>query len=58
MSLVHLAPDLQEELLFLPRTERGRDPVILRDLEPIASAVDWRKQRVLWKQLIRHEPHQ
>jgi hypothetical protein len=57
MNLINLAPDIQEALLFLPRTERGRDPVILRDLQPIASAVDWRKQRVLWKQLIRHEPH-
>jgi hypothetical protein len=24
MNLLHLAPDIQEEILFLPRTERGR----------------------------------
>jgi len=56
MSLVNLAPDLQEAILFLPRTQRGRDPVILRDLQPIAAILDWRKQRVLWQQLTRHIP--
>jgi hypothetical protein len=51
MNLLNLAPDIQEALLFLPRTERGRDPVILRDLQPIAQALDWRKQRRMWQQL-------
>ena len=32
MNLLVLAPDIQEELLFLPRTERGRDPIHLRQL--------------------------
>ena len=49
-SLLHLAPDLQEALLFLPLTGRGRDPIILADLMPIAAAFDWRKQRRLWRQ--------
>lgn len=51
MNLLNLAPDIQETLLFLPRTSRGRDPIILRDLLPIASVLVWRKQRRLWKQL-------
>jgi hypothetical protein len=51
MNLLNLAPDLQEAILFLPRTEQGRDAIVLRDLQPIASIVDWRKQRVLWQQL-------
>jgi hypothetical protein len=51
MNLLNLAPDIQEALLFLPRTVRGRDPIILRDLLPIASLMDWRKQRPLWRQL-------
>ena len=51
-SLLHLAPDLQEALLFLPLTVRGRDPIILADLMPIAAAFDWRKQRRLWRQLL------
>ena len=48
MNLLHLAPDLQEALLFLPRVEHGRDPVILRDLQPITNIADWRKQRKMW----------
>ncbi len=51
MNLLLLAPDLQEALLFLPRTERGRDPVRLRDLQPVAAAFDWQKQRRLWEAL-------
>ena len=52
MNLIHLAPDIQEALLFLPPTLRGRDPIILADLMPIASALDWRKQRRLWRRLL------
>jgi hypothetical protein len=51
MNLANLAPDIQEALLDLPRTERGRDPIILRDLQPIASVIDWRRQRRLWTEL-------
>jgi hypothetical protein len=51
MNLVCLAPDLQEALLFLPRTERGRDRIILADLQPIAALLDWRKQRRRWAEL-------
>jgi hypothetical protein len=53
MNLLHLAPDIQEALLFLPPTLRGRDPIILADVQPIAAAFDWRKQRRLWRQLTR-----
>jgi hypothetical protein len=52
MNLLHLAPDLQEALLFLPPTVRGRDPIILADLQPIAAAFDWRKQRRLGRRLL------
>jgi hypothetical protein len=51
MSLLHLAPDLQEALLFLPRTQRGRDPLVLRDVLPITALTDWRKQRPRWRDL-------
>jgi len=37
MNLTCLAPDLQEALLLLPRTDRGRDRIILADLQPIAA---------------------
>ena len=52
LNLVNLAPDVQEALLFLPRTERGRDPIHLRLLQPITSSVDWNKQRRLWQELL------
>jgi hypothetical protein len=52
LNLIHLAPDIQEALLFLPPTVRGRDPIILADLQPIAAACDWRKQRRLWRRLV------
>jgi hypothetical protein len=51
MSLLYLAPDIQEAILFLPRVERGRDPVILHDLLPIAATADWLRQRRLWRRL-------
>ena len=52
MNLLHLAPDIQETLLYLPPTLRGRDAILLADLQPIATALDWRKQRRLWRQLL------
>jgi hypothetical protein len=51
MNLLSLAPDIQEAILFLPRTQRGRDPVILRDLQPIAAVLDWHRQREMWRAL-------
>jgi hypothetical protein len=51
LNLVYLAPDIQEAILFLPRTERGRDRVILADLQPIAATPDWRRQRRWWARL-------
>jgi hypothetical protein len=48
MSLLNLASDIQEAILFLPRTQRGRDAVILADLLPVAAAADWNAQRKRW----------
>src|SRR6516162_6619028 len=52
MNLVNLAPDIQEALLDLPRTQGGRDAIHLRQLQPIASMLDRRMQRRLWTALI------
>jgi hypothetical protein len=51
MNLLMLAPDIKEAILFLPRTPRGRDPIHLRMLQPIALQPDWRKQRQKWNEL-------
>ena len=52
MNLLLLAPDLQERLLFLPRIERGPDPVFLKDLQRIAKEPNWRLQRQKWQRLL------
>jgi hypothetical protein len=51
LNLRYLAPDIQEELLFLTRQTRGRDPIHLARLQPIAAHFDWAKQRRLWREL-------
>jgi hypothetical protein len=56
MNLLNLAPDLQELVLFLPRTQSGRDPILLAHLQPIASTAQWRKQRSLFAELIGTSP--
>lgn len=48
MNLLHLAPDLQEAILLLPRSRGGRDPITEREIRPLAAAPDWRKQRAMW----------
>jgi hypothetical protein len=45
MNLLHLAPEIQERLLFLPLVEHGPDPLFLKDLQLIARQVDWEQQR-------------
>ncbi|MFT5424667.1 MAG: hypothetical protein ACI89L_002464 [Phycisphaerales bacterium] len=52
MNLLHLAPDIQEAILDLPRVESGRDPVTEREVRPIAAVVDWEEQRRIWARLI------
>ncbi len=49
MNLTNLAPEIQEELLFLPRVSEGRDPLILRQFQKIAARLSWREQKRDWK---------
>jgi hypothetical protein len=53
MNLLNLAPDILEAVLHLPRTQRRRDPIHLRQLQPIAGTYDWGKQRRQWRELCR-----
>ncbi|TWT58329.1 hypothetical protein KOR42_17030 [Thalassoglobus neptunius] len=48
MNLLHLAPDIQEQLLFLPRVTNGRDPITEKMLRPVAAEVSWFEQRKKW----------
>jgi hypothetical protein len=51
MNLLHLAPDIQEAILDLPRVMGGRDPIREKMVRPIAAVPDWRKQRAMWAAL-------
>jgi hypothetical protein len=51
MNLNYLAPDIQEELLFLPCVTAGKDPINEKILRPLASEIDWQKQREMWTRL-------
>ena len=51
MNLLLLAPDIQEEILFLPRTANGKDPITERHIRPITVNPEWHKQRVMWIKL-------
>jgi hypothetical protein len=51
VSLLHLAPDIQEALLFRTRPERGRDCLGLREVLPLTKVWDWHKQRRMWRGL-------
>ena len=53
MSLLNLAPGIQEQILFLPRIEHGHDVVKETEIRPIAATLDWRKQRRMWAALCR-----
>jgi hypothetical protein len=51
MRLVWLAPDIQQEILTLPRTVYGRFHVGEPALRQIASRMLWSDQRAAWAQL-------
>jgi hypothetical protein len=51
MNLRLLAPDLQEQLLNVPRIEQGRDTICLRMFQTIALEPSWKNQREQWKQI-------
>ena len=51
MNLLLLTPDIQEEILFLPRTDGSRAPIRERMLRPITAVIDWGKQRRMWEKM-------
>jgi hypothetical protein len=51
LNLLHLAPDIQEEILFMPKITEGKDPITERHLRPIAAKILWPNQRKLWSKL-------
>lgn len=45
MNLINLAPAIQEALLFMPKTVRGRDIVGERVLRAMCAQSSWREQK-------------
>jgi hypothetical protein len=45
MKLLHLAPDIQEQILFLPPIKGLND----RNLRPIVRRIDWDEQRRMFQ---------
>ena len=56
MNLTLLAPEIQEQILFLPRVENGRDPIAERNTRKIATETIWANQKSLWEELINNHP--
>ena len=57
MNLRMLAPDIQEVLLFLPRTDAARDPLKYADIRPLTAKPDWEEQRKLWRASTKETHH-
>jgi hypothetical protein len=53
LNLLHLAPDIQEALLFLPRVTSGKAAIHEKLLRPIAAEIGWGRQRAMWAELER-----
>ena len=47
MTMLQLAPDIQEHLLFLPKSNRY-DKITEREIRSLASCLDWNTQRKNW----------
>jgi len=51
MDLNLLAPDIQEAILHLPPTVKGRDPISERHVRSITAESNWARQRTRWQEL-------
>ncbi len=51
MSLLLLAPKLQETVLDLPLVTTGHDPVSERQLREIVAETEWGRQIELWSKV-------
>ena len=48
MSLLNLAPDILEDLLYLPEVIQGKATIHERLLRPLTTEIDWKVQRRMW----------
>lgn len=53
MKLLDLAPDIQEQILFLSSVSlQNRTGLTERNLRPVVSRIDWREQRHLFQKIL------
>ena len=55
MNLLYLAPDIQEQLLFLPASD-GRDLICEKHIRSLAVEYDWERQRQAFARLLPPTP--
>lgn len=48
LALTMLAPEIQEELLFLACPSKGGRRLFEKMMRPIAAELDWGRQRMMW----------
>lgn len=53
MNLLNLAPEIQEEILFLSPVDKGRDRLTERKARLVSLNLDWEKQQLGFKQVLR-----
>ena len=51
MNLLHLAPEIQEDILFMEQVRVGKDPLTERDLRSIVRELNWSEQKTCWESL-------
>lgn len=52
LNLLHLAPDLQEQLLAMSRASTGRERLTERHLRELVAEPNWGVQRTVWAHLL------
>ena len=52
LNLLHLAPDLQERLLFLEPSPRGPDRIHESDLRRLSQLYEWQEQRRVFEAIL------
>lgn len=54
MNLLHLSPDIQDQILHHPKITTGRDPLTERELRVVALLPSWKKQSTQFNRLTTH----
>jgi hypothetical protein len=57
MNLLLLAPDIQEDILFLSPVTAGKDPITEHHLRQLSQISFWNRQRKLWGDMKQRVPN-